>query len=115
MAVSILHRATGAGMAVVAGLIFVWWLTAAAMGADAYSTFLAVASHKLAYVVWIGLTWSFFQHLCNGLRHFVMDMGAGYELKTNRMVAIVVMAVPLLLTLVIWAPILAKLASGEGE
>ena len=77
MAVSILHRATGAGMAVVAGLIFIWWLTAAAMGADAYATFLAVAGHPLAYVVWIGLTWSFFQHLCNGLRHFVMDVGAG--------------------------------------
>ena len=115
MAVSILHRATGAGMAVVAGLIFIWWLTAAAMGADAYATFLAVAGHPLAYVVWIGLTWSFFQHLCNGLRHFVMDVGAGYELKTNKMGALVVMAVPLLITLAIWAPILAKLTSGEAE
>lgn len=115
MAVSILHRATGAGMAVVAGLIFIWWLTAAAMGADAYATFLAVAGHPLAYVVWVGLTWSFFQHLGNGLRHFVMDVGAGYELKTNKMGALVVMAVPLLLTLAIWAPILAKLASGEAE
>jgi succinate dehydrogenase / fumarate reductase cytochrome b subunit len=115
MAVSILHRACGAGMAVVAGLAFIWWLTAAAMGAEAYATFLMVAGHPLAYVVWVGLTWAFFQHLCNGLRHFVMDMGAGYELKTNKMGAIVVMVVPLLLTLAIWAPILAKLASGEAE
>jgi succinate dehydrogenase / fumarate reductase, cytochrome b subunit len=115
MAVSILHRATGAGMAVVAGLAFIWWLTAAAMGPDAYATFLSVAAHPLAYVVWIGLTWAFFQHLCNGLRHFVMDVGAGYELKTNKMGAIVVMVLPLLLTLLIWAPILANLAKGEAE
>ena len=115
MAVSILHRATGAGMAVVAGLIFIWWLTAAAMGAEAYSTFLAVASHKLALVVWVGLTWSFFQHLCNGLRHFVMDMGAGYELKTNRTGAIVAMTLPLLLTLAVWAPILLKLMQTGTE
>src|SRR3546814_9015224 len=32
----------------------------------------------------IGLTWAFFQHLCSGLRHFVLDTGAGYELKTNK-------------------------------
>ena len=115
MAVSILHRVCGAGMAVVAGLAFIWWLTAAAMGPDAYATFLTVASHPIAYIVWIGLTWAFFQHLCNGLRHFVMDVGAGYELKTNKMGALVVIAVPLLITLAIWAPILARLAQGEAE
>jgi succinate dehydrogenase / fumarate reductase, cytochrome b subunit len=115
MAVSILHRATGAGMAVVAGLAFIWWLTAAAMGPDSYAIFLAVAAHPLAYVVWIGLTWAFFQHLCNGLRHFVMDVGAGYELKTNKMGAIVVMVLPVLITLLIWGPILANLAKGEAE
>ncbi len=115
MAVSILHRATGAGMAVVAGLAFIGWLTAAAMGPETYAIFLAVAGHPLAYVVWIGLTWSFFQHLCNGLRHFVMDIGAGYELKTNAMGAWVVMLVPLLITAAIWLPILAKLLLGEAE
>lgn len=112
MAVSILHRATGAGMAVVGGLAFIWWLVAAASGAEAYATFLAVAGHRFGYLVWIGLTWAFFQHLCNGLRHFVMDIGAGYELKANKLGAIVAMILPLLITLLIWAPILANLAKG---
>jgi succinate dehydrogenase / fumarate reductase cytochrome b subunit len=113
MAVSILHRACGAGLAIGGGVLFVWWLLAAAMGPDSYASFLAVAGHPLAYVVWIGLTWAFFQHMCNGLRHFVMDIGAGYELHANRMGAIVVMAVPLLLTLAIWAPILLSLGKGS--
>jgi succinate dehydrogenase / fumarate reductase, cytochrome b subunit len=33
---------------------------------------------------------SFFQHLFSGLRHLVMDMGAGYELNANRNWAIIV-------------------------
>ncbi len=112
MAVSILHRACGAGLAVVGGLIFIWWLAAAATGAEAYATFLACATSWLGYLFWLGLTWAFFQHLCNGLRHFVMDMGAGYELKTNKLGAIVVMVLPLLITLLLWAPILARLLKG---
>ena len=115
MAVSILHRACGAGMAVVAGLGFIWWLAAAAMGSDAYATFLWAAKSPFGYLVAVGLTWAFFQHLCNGLRHFVMDVGAGYELKTNKMGAIVVMVLPVLITLAIWAPNLVRLVSGEAE
>lgn len=112
MVVSILHRATGVGMAVVAGLGFIWWLVAAASGPEAYATFLAVARHPLAYVVWIGLTWAFFQHMFSALRHFVLDIGAGYELKTNRLGALATMAGSILVTLLIWGPILARLARG---
>ncbi|RYH12747.1 MAG: succinate dehydrogenase, cytochrome b556 subunit [Alphaproteobacteria bacterium] len=114
MAVSILHRACGAGLAVGGGVIFVWWLLAAAMGPEAYATFLAVATSWFGYLVAIGLTWAFFQHLCNGLRHFVMDVGAGYELHANKMGAIAVMLVPLILTFAVWAKVLFDLAKG-GE
>ena len=112
MAVSILHRACGTGLAIGGGLAFIWWLIAAASGAEAYATFLAVATSWFGYLVLIGLTWAFFQHLCNGLRHFVMDVGAGYELKTNKLGAIVVIILPLLLTLLVWAPILARFVKG---
>ena len=30
----------------------------------------------------------FFQHFFSGIRHLLMDLGAGYELKTNRTWAI---------------------------
>ena len=35
-------------------------------------------------IVLVGLTWAFWQHLLSGLRHLVMDTGAGFELKVNR-------------------------------
>lgn len=110
MAVSILHRATGVGLAIAGGLGFIWWLVAAASGAEAYATFLHVATSWFGYLVAIGLTWSFFEHLFSGLRHFVMDTGAGYELRINRMGAIAVMAGAIVATILVWAPILLTMA-----
>jgi len=106
MVVSILHRATGVGMAVVGGLGFVWWLVAAAMGAEAYQCFMDVATSWFGYLVAIGLTWAAFQHMCSGMRHFVMDMGAGYELHVNRLGSIVTIVASIVLTLLVWGPIL---------
>lgn len=111
MLVSILHRITGVGLAVVAGLGFVWWLVAAATGVEAYACFLKVATSWFGYLVAIGLTWAFFQHMFSALRHFVLDIGAGYELKTNRLAAIATMVGSVIVTLAIWAPILLSAAA----
>src|SRR3546814_2054570 len=73
MLVSILHRRTGAGLATVGVVGLVWWLTAAAMGPEAYETFYACATGWLGKLIGIGLTWVFFQHLMSGLRHLVLD------------------------------------------
>ena len=72
-------------MAVVGAIVLVWWLTAAASGPEAYGVFLSCARHWAGKIVLVGLTWAFFQHLASGLRHLVLDIGAGYELTTNRL------------------------------
>jgi succinate dehydrogenase / fumarate reductase, cytochrome b subunit len=102
MAISIINRATGVAMAI-AGLIgLVWWLVAAAGGKEAYETFMTWAKWWPGYVVAIGLTWSFFQHMLNGLRHFVLDAGAGYELNTNRRWSIAIFVAAPALTALVW-------------
>jgi len=106
MAVSILHRITGAGLALVGGAVFVWWLYAAAEGAESYSTFAGWATWKWALIVWIGLTWAFFQHLLSGLRHFVMDVGAGYALPANKFWAWMTLLWAVLLTALLWTYII---------
>jgi len=105
MLVSILHRATGSALAVAGGIGFIWWLAAAATGATAYADFLKVATSWFGYLVAIGLTWSFFQHLFSGLRHFVMDTGAGYELNTNKTWSLVIPVLSTLATVALWATI----------
>jgi succinate dehydrogenase / fumarate reductase cytochrome b subunit len=122
MAVSILHRASGDGLAIVGAGMFLWWLGALAAGPDAYAAFLACVWHDpspevgivhqitniVGKVVLVGLTWAFFQHLFSGLRHFVLDTGAGYELKTNKLWSIAVMTAGVLATAATWLYIMAE-------
>jgi succinate dehydrogenase / fumarate reductase, cytochrome b subunit len=74
-----------------------WWLSAVGGGVESYATFQKYvvsagddATTWQSLVNWffrllgLAVVYSFFQHLFSGLRHLVMDMGAGYELKTNR-------------------------------
>jgi len=103
MLISILHRVTGDGLAIVGASALVWWLYATAAGAEDYATFTAVASSIYGRIVLIGLSWAFIQHLLSGLRHLVMDMGAGYELKTNKMWSITIMILSIALTAALWA------------
>lgn len=112
MLASILSRVTGAGLALVGGIAMVWWLAAAASGPEAYAEFrdlLTTESGALnipGYVLGIGLSWALFQHMLTGLRHLVMDIGAGFELSTNKFWAAVTVAGALLLTALLWAWIL---------
>ncbi|PHQ61923.1 MAG: succinate dehydrogenase, cytochrome b556 subunit [Sphingobium sp.] len=108
MAVSIIHRVTGNGLATVGALGLLWWLMAAAIGPDAYALFVRCATSPIGYLIMIGLSWFFFQHLCSGLRHFVLDIGAGYELKANKSWSIATFIVALLLTGFMWLYIFGK-------
>lgn len=108
MLVSILHRATGDGMALVGLGVLVWWLVALASGPEAYQSFTDLATTPVGYVVLAGLSWAFFTHLMSGLRHFVLDIGAGYELNTNKMWSILSPIIAILLTAGFWALILLR-------
>ena len=108
MLVSILHRVTGDGMALVGLGVFLWWLGALASGPEAYETFTWAAGTPLGYVVLIGLTWAFFTHMMSGLRHFVLDIGAGYELDVNKMWSILSPIIAGLLTVAMWGYIYAR-------
>jgi succinate dehydrogenase / fumarate reductase cytochrome b subunit len=107
MAVSILHRATGGALSLAGGIGLVWWLAVAASGPEQYAKFMRVAHSWVGYVVAIGLSWAFFQHLFSGLRHLLLDTGAGYELRTNKTWAILTMVGSVTATLLMWAFIYA--------
>ncbi len=108
MAVSILNRITGSGLSVVGLAVLLWWLGALASGPEAYAFFAKQAGSWYGLVVLIGLTWAFFQHLAGGLRHFVLDTGAGYELESNNFWAVVSMVIPVVLTVAVWALLLLR-------
>ena len=105
MLVSILHRVSGDGMALVGLPVLLWWLGALASGRAAYETFTWAATTIPGYVVLVGLSWAFFNHFASGLRHFVLDIGAGYEVDANNRWSVVTTVAGIVLTAAFWAAV----------
>jgi succinate dehydrogenase / fumarate reductase, cytochrome b subunit len=82
---SILHRLTGAALAL--GLIALsYWFVSLAGGPDSYAAAVRLLASPLGLVVLLGWTFSFLFHLLNGVRHLFWDAGKGFE-RTQRHVS----------------------------
>ena len=109
MTVSILHRVTGSGMATVGTVLLVGWLVAMAAGPEAYAGYLDWFTYSdgslniVGWVLGVGLTWALLQHIANGVRHLVMDIGAGFELGLNKKLSTATMVFSVLGTVAYWA------------
>jgi succinate dehydrogenase / fumarate reductase cytochrome b subunit len=108
MLVSILHRVSGDGLALVGLGVLVWWLVALSGGQASYDAFAAHAGAWYGQMVLVGLSWAFFNHMASGLRHFVLDIGAGFELVGNVRWSILTPLMALALTGATWACILSR-------
>lgn len=114
MAVSIIHRATGSGMATVGTILFVAWLAALASGSAVYAAFLDLFTLKngalniVGWILGVGLTLAFFQHMASGVRHLFLDEGANFELKGNKATAVLTFVFALVATAAFWVFLLEK-------
>ena len=106
MLTSILHRMTGAALTIAGLALLTWWLVALASGPQAYATFTSLAGHPVGLFVLIGLTWAFFQKTLAGIRHLVMDTGAGFEIGGNKRWALGTVVGAIVLTAAVWVPLL---------
>lgn len=108
MAVSILHRVSGNGLAVAGLGVLLWWLGAMAGGPASYATFVEHASSWYGMVVLVGISWAFFNHMASGIRHFVLDIGAGFELNSNNLWSVITPIIGIVLTAAFWAALLLR-------
>jgi succinate dehydrogenase / fumarate reductase cytochrome b subunit len=100
--ISIFHRITGVGLW--AGtLLLVYWLVAAAIGAEAYETARDLIGSFLGRLCLFGWTVALFYHLCNGIRHLAWDAGWGFELTIVYRSGWIAVAASAALTLIAWA------------
>ncbi len=101
MATSILHRATGCGLA--AGtLLLAWWLAAAAAGPEYYAMVQSILGSILGRLVLLGFTWALFYHLLNGIRHLFWDAGHGYSIPVANKSGWAVIIGSVVLTVLAW-------------
>jgi len=98
---SFLHRMTGV-MLSIGSLALVGWLMSVVSGYDAYSRLTAFFAGIIGGLILFGLTFCFFYHLGNGIRHLFWDAGYGFEKERARMSGWWVLISALLLTLAFW-------------
>jgi succinate dehydrogenase / fumarate reductase, cytochrome b subunit len=98
---SVAHRATGIALSVGA-ILLVWWLLAAATSDAAFATAQGFWFSWFGRLLLFGWTWSFFYHLCNGIRHLCWDAGWGFELNETYASGWTVVVASVLLTIVVW-------------
>ena len=108
---SILHRITGVLLSL-SFLMLVYWLAAAAAGAERYATALDVLASPLAQLVLFGTAFSFCYHLLNGIRHLFFDLGHGFELKAARASGWAAAIGAVVLGLIVWLVVRAGLGGG---
>jgi succinate dehydrogenase / fumarate reductase, cytochrome b subunit len=108
MAVSILHRVTGSINATAGLGVLLWWLGALVSGPEAYAAFTGHAKSWYGMIVLFGITVSVFMHAASGVRHFVLDIGAGYELGVNKTWSILSPLLGIALAVGFWAVLLLR-------
>ena len=98
MALSIVHRITGVGLAL-GMLLLTWWLAAAAGGAEYFDYVHGIMGSEIGRVLLFGFVLSLYFHLCNGIRHLVWDAGYGFEIASMQKSGWLVLVVSVVVTL----------------
>ncbi|PKQ09206.1 MAG: succinate dehydrogenase, cytochrome b556 subunit [Alphaproteobacteria bacterium HGW-Alphaproteobacteria-12] len=102
MAMSIIHRITGAALYFGTGLL-AWWLIATASGPEAYAVFHNVAGSWIGQLVLFGYTWALLHHLFGGLRYLLWDAIVAFEIRSANIVSWAAAILALFGTVAVWA------------
>jgi succinate dehydrogenase / fumarate reductase cytochrome b subunit len=108
---SILHRITGVLLSI-GFFVLVYWLAAAAGGAEKYARAIDCLGSPLAQAALFAVLASFCYHLLNGVRHLFFDAGVGFERGTARRSARVVSVAAVILAIVAWVALRHSLGGG---
>lgn len=98
---SFTHRLTGVMLGIYA-VALVAWLIAAAAGPQFFAMAQALLQSPFGKILLLVCTFSFFLHLCTGIRHLVWDTGRGLELGSIYLSGWIVVVVSTLLTAFSW-------------
>jgi succinate dehydrogenase / fumarate reductase cytochrome b subunit len=99
--VSISHRITGI-INFVALILICTWTAMLLLGEANYNSIEYTLSSIFGKFIVLGLAWSFSFQILSEIRHLIMDMGYGFELKTTRISGLLVIFGSIFLTIIIF-------------
>lgn len=101
MFLSILHRLSGFGLAIGAGIV-AWFLCALALGHDTFEAFRSIfgsfVGRMVLYLLLLGLVF----HFLNGIRHLVWDAGKGINKKAAAISGWIVFVASIIASMILW-------------
>ena len=99
--VSIVTRITGIINILAITLICVWFAILL-FGESNYEIIKVFLQSFFGKFIAIGITWSFSFQMLSEIRHLIMDLGYGYEIKTTNITGIIVIIFSFILTILIY-------------
>ena len=99
--VSISHRITGIINIIVITLICLW-VSLLLLGESNYENINSFLNSFIGKFFILGITWSFSFQALSEIRHLIMDLGYGFELKTTKITGLIVIFGSILLTIIFY-------------
>ena len=99
--VSISNRITGIINILVITLICVW-ASLLLLGESRYETINLLLDSSIGKFLILGITWSFSFQILSEIRHLIMDLGYGFELKTTKITGLIVIFGSIILTVIFY-------------
>jgi succinate dehydrogenase / fumarate reductase cytochrome b subunit len=99
--VSISHRITGI-INVVALTIICFWIASLLLGENSYEFTKIFLNSILGKLIILGLIWSFSFQILSEIRHLIMDLGYGFELKATKITGLIVIIGSFVMTVLIY-------------
>ena len=99
--VSICHRITGIINIIVITLICLW-VSLLLLGESKYEIINSLLNSFIGKFIILGITWSFSFQALSEIRHLIMDLGYGFEIKTTKITGLIVIFGSLVLTVVFY-------------
>ena len=98
---SILHRITGI-VNIVAITVICFWIASLLLGESSYEFTKIFLNSIFGKFLILSLTWSFSFQILSEVRHLIMDLGYGFELKTTNITGLIVIMGSFTLTVLIY-------------
>ena len=99
--VSISHRITGI-INIVAITVICFWIASLLLGETTYEFTKMLLNSIFGKFIILSLTWSFSFQILSEIRHLIMDLGYGFELRATKITGLIVIIGSFVMTILIY-------------